>query len=192
MAPWDWHNHRREAVTLSNILLAYVALMAAFFFFGGRASAQSSSPVSIGSFRRWSAVTANTADGKMCFAVSQPTESTYQPDNVKSRDPAYFMLTTLPEKKIQNEVSTMIGYPFAEGSKVTVDIAGAEFALFTKDSEAWIEDPAQQPALVDAIRHGDKMTVQGTSRRGTTTIDSYSLAGSGGALKALAKECSIQ
>ena len=95
-------------------------------------------------------------------------------------------------KKIQNEVSTMIGYPFAEGSKVTVDIASAEFTLFTKGSEAWIEDPAQQPALVDAIRHGDKMTVQGTSRRGTTTIDSYSLAGSGGALEAIAKECPIQ
>ena len=175
-----------------NILAAYIAIMAAFFFFGGRASAQSSAQVSLGSFRRWSAVAATTANGKMCFAVSQPTESSYQPNDVKSRDPVYFMVTTVPAKKIQNEISTMIGYPFAEGSKVTVDIASAEFTLFTKGSEAWIEDPAQQPALVDAIRHGDKMTVQGTSRRGTTTIDSYSLAGSGGALEAIAKECPIQ
>ena len=175
-----------------NILAAYIAIMAAFFFFGGRASAQSSSQVSLGSFRRWSAVAATTADGKMCFAVSQPTESSYQPNDVKSRDPVYFMVTTVPAKKIQNEISTMIGYPFAEGSKVTVDIASAEFTLFTKDSDAWIEDPNQQPALVDAIRHGDKMTVQGTSRRGTTTIDSYSLVGSGGALDAISKECSIQ
>jgi len=166
--------------------------MAAFFFFGGRACAQSSSQLTIGSFRRWSAVTADLPDGKMCFAVSQPTESSYQPNDVKSRDSVYFMVTTIPEKKVQNQVSTMIGYPFAEGSKVTIDIEGAEFTLFTQEGEAWIEDPAQEPALVEAIRSGDKMIVNGTSRRGTTTIDTYSLAGSGEALAAIAKACSIQ
>jgi hypothetical protein len=167
-------------------------MMAVVFFFGGRASAQSSSQVKLGSFRRWNAVSANAPDGKMCFAISQPTGSTYQPDDVKSRGPVYFMVTSQPAKKIQDQVSTIIGYPFADGSMVTVDIAGAEFSLFTRGDDAWIEDPAQEPALVEALRHANQMIVHGTSRRGTTTIDTYSLAGSGAALDAMAKGCATQ
>ena len=177
---------------MSTYLFAYVVLTVAFLIAGGIARAQSASPVSIGSFRRWNAFTADAANGKMCFAVSQPTDSTYQPNNVKSRDPIYFMVATFENQKIRNQVSTIIGYPFSKDSKVLVDVDGAKFTMFTEGTTAWIEDPAKEGGLVDAIRHGKAMVVQGTSSRGTATVDSYSLDGSSAALDAIAKECPVQ
>jgi len=177
---------------LSPYLCAYIALTVAFLIAGGVARAQSATPVSIGSFRRWNAFMADAANGKMCFVASQPTGSTYQPNNVKSRDPVYFMVTTFENKKIRDQVSTIIGYPFSKDSKVLVDVDGAKFTMFTEGTTAWIEDPAQEAGLVDAIRHGKAMVVQGTSSRGTATVDSYSLDGSSAALDAIAKECPVQ
>jgi hypothetical protein len=43
--------------------------------------------------------------------------------------------------------------------------------------------------LVDALKAGSKMVVKGTSRRGTNTIDEYSLAGISAALDSVAKAC---
>jgi len=147
------------------------------------------SPTSIGAFKAWNAYTSDASDGKMCFIASQPTDSKYAPNAVKSRDPVFFMITTIPAKKIVNEASTIIGYPFQDGSKVTVDVDGAKFTMFTDKDSAWIEDPAQEPQLVTAMKSGRKMTLQGTSRRGTTTTDSYSLSGIKAALDAMAKAC---
>jgi hypothetical protein len=175
---------------LSSHVCAYLLMTVVFLVAGGIARAQSPSPVSIGSFRRWNAFTASaTAGGKMCFAASQPTGSTYQPNNVKGRDPAYFMVTTDAAKKVRDQISTIIGYSFARNSKVVVVVDGTKFTLFTDGDTAWIEDPAQEPGLVDAIRHGKTMTVQGTSARGTTTTDTYALDGSSAALAAVAKAC---
>lgn len=153
------------------------------------ATAQVGSASSIGSFKQWTAYTSSEADGKMCFIASQPTDSKYEPNAVKSRDPVFFMITIIPAKKIRNEASTIIGYPFKEGSKVTVEIDGAKFTMFTDKDSAWIENPSQEGALIDAMKKGSKMSVLGTSRRGTLTTDSYSLSGITAALDAIAKEC---
>ena len=126
----------------------------------------------------------------MCFVASQPQSSKYQPNNVSARDPVFFMVTSIPGKNIRNEASTIIGYPFADNSKVTVKIDGnGNFTMFTDKDSAWIENPAQEPELINAMRKGSRMEVQGTSRRGTITTDTYSLSGITAALEAIAKEC---
>ena len=61
--------------------------------------------------------------------------------------------------------------------------------MFTDKDSAWIENPDQENDLIEAMRKGTKMTVEGTSRRGTVTTDSYSLSGVTAALDAIAKEC---
>ncbi len=146
---------------------------------------------SIGAFKSWTAYTSSESDGKMCFVASQPTDTKYQPAGVKSRDPAFFMITIIPAKKIKNEASTIIGYAFKDGSKVAVDVEGAKFTMFTDKDSAWIENPAQEGALVTAMKSGKTMTVQGTSKRGTVSTDTYSLSGIGAALAAIAKACPL-
>lgn len=154
------------------------------------ATATAPAATSIGTFKHWGAYTSADSNGKMCFVASQPQSSKYQPDNVRSRDPAFFMVTTIPAKNIRNEASTIIGYPFADNVKVTVEIDGNNtFTMFTEKDSAWIENPAQEADLIAAMQKGIRMTVVGKSRRGTVTTDTYSLSGITAALEAIAKEC---
>jgi hypothetical protein len=141
--------------------------------------------------KSWTAYKSGDGANKMCFVASQPTDTKYQPAGVRSRDPAYFMITTIPGKKIKNEASTIIGYPFKNGTKVTVDVGGTKFTMFTEKDNAWIENPADESALVTAMRSGKTMSVQGTSARGTVSTDTYSLSGISAALDAIAKECPL-
>jgi hypothetical protein len=168
----------------ATIALAAMTTLAAAQAAGGATS--------IGSFKQWTAYTSAEADGKMCFVASQPASSKYAPNAVKSRDPVFFMITIIPAKKIKNEASTIIGYAFKEGSKVTVDIEGTQFTMFTDKDNAWIENPAQESQLITAMKGGKNMVVTGTSKRGTTTTDTYSLAGIKAALDAIVKACPLQ
>ena len=129
------------------------------------------------------------AYGGICFVASQPKDSTYsQP--ISSRGPAFFMVSTIPGQNIQTEASTIIGYPFQDASKVIVDVDGRKFTMFTDADSAWLETLSDQPALIEAMRAGRTMTIEGTSRRGTTTKDVYSLSGITAALESASRACS--
>jgi hypothetical protein len=168
----------------ARILFSAASLVAA-----ATAIAPAQAATSIGTFKQWGAYTSSEG-GKMCFVASQPQDSKYQPNNVSSRDPVFFMITSIPAKNIRNEASTIIGYPFADNVKVTVEIdGGSKFTMFTEKDSAWIENPAQESELIAAMQKGNRMTVVGKSRRGTLTTDTYSLSGISAALDAIAKEC---
>jgi invasion protein IalB len=77
----------------------------------------------------------------------------------------------------------MMGYPLQSNSKVNVTIDGKTFVMFTKDKAAWVENAAEEPALVAAMKGGSEMTVKATSGRGTSTSYAYSLSGVSAALK---------
>lgn len=142
----------------------------------------------IGAFTAWNAYVANAPDGKMCYAASQPQDSAYsQP--ISSRGPAFFMITRAPAKNVMNEASTIIGYPFKANSKVTVDIDGQAFSMFTDGDAAWLENQSQEQAFIDAMKAGRSMKVVGTSGRGTITTDTYSLSGVTAAINAITGEC---
>jgi hypothetical protein len=155
---------------------------------GTTAFASAQSATQIGTFKQWNAYSHAEASGKVCYVASQPQDSKYSSD-IKGRDPVFFMITTRPAQNVRNEVSTIIGYPFKPDSKVTVDIDGKKFTMFTQNDGAWMEEAGQESVLVDAMRAGTKMTVTGTSRRGTETNDFYSLSGISAALEAASKEC---
>jgi hypothetical protein len=136
-------------------------------------------------FKDWSAY-AGTGTPKVCFAVSKPREST--PKAVK-RGPIFFYISRWPAENVVNEVSVKMGYPFSEGAKATVTIGGAKFELFTKEEGAFVEKPEMETKLIDAMKTGSTMKIQGKSVRGTSTTDTYSLSGLSEALDRAAKEC---
>ena len=137
-------------------------------------------------FRDWSAYAA-AGNPKVCFAVSKPTESS--PKSVK-RGPILFYISQWPDDKVVNEISVKMGYPFSEGAKTTVTIGSAKFEMFTKDEGAFIEKPEEETKLIEAMRAGTTMKIEGMSERGTKTSDVYSLLGMSDALARVAKECS--
>jgi invasion protein IalB len=150
------------------------------------ATAAAQTPSRLGVFKDWTAYSYTDGRGKVCYAASQPKDT--EPKNV-NRDPIFFMVSTRPADRINNEVSVLVGYPLKQDSKVSVDIDGKTFSMFTKEDGAWVENIADESVLVDALKAGSKMVVKGTSRRGTNTTDQYSLSGVSAALDSVAKAC---
>ncbi len=150
------------------------------------ATAAAQTPSRLGVFKDWTAYSYTDGRGKVCYAASQPKDT--EPKNV-NRDPIFFMVSTRPADRVNNEVSVLVGYPLKQDSKVSVDIDGKTFVMFTKEDGAWVENIADEGVLIAAMKAGSRMTIKGTSRRGTNTTDFYSLSGISAALDEVAKSC---
>lgn len=146
-----------------------VAILAAL-----TASAAAQSPTRINQFNAWGAYSYDSSNGKVCYILSVPTQSS--PENVNHGD-IFFLVSQRPGQNVSYEPQAMMGYPLADASKVRVTVDGREFVLFTRENSAWVENAAEEPALVAAMRSGSTMTVNATSGRGTNTSYSYSLSG---------------
>jgi hypothetical protein len=77
----------------------------------------------------------------------------------------------------------MLGYDLQAGSKVNVTVDARSFVMFTKNRSAWLENAAEEPALVAALRSGHQMTMGAVSKKGTKTGYVFSLQGISAALK---------
>ena len=140
----------------------------------------------IGEFGDWVAQTYNASDTKVCYISSRPKDS--EPKNVK-RDPAFFLVTHMPGRKVRGEVSTIIGYPFKKDSTAKLNIDGTEYELFTNADGAWADSTATEKKIVAAMKGGKSLKVDGTSWRGTETSDTYSLSGVSAAMAKIDEAC---
>lgn len=131
-------------------------------------------PTRIKQHNAWGAYTHNSGGGKICYVLSIPTQK--EPADRDHGD-VFFMVAKHPNQNNNLEPQFTVGYPFADDSKVTLDIDGKKFSMFTKGSNAWMENPSEEPTVVAAMKAGSKMSVSGQSRRGTVTSYSYSLSG---------------
>ncbi len=134
----------------------------------------------------WSAYAA-AGSPKVCFAVAAPKAST--PKTAK-RGPIYFYVSNWPADKVDSEVSVKMGYPFKPGAMVTLTVGTEKFELFTKEEGAFVEKPDMETKLVEAMKKGGKMKLEGKSAKGTATSDDYSLDGFAEAFDRMSKECS--
>jgi len=155
---------------------------------GGRALAQADQPTLLGQYGDWGAYTAAPGGKKVCFALSKPKTSKTEPVGRK-RDQAYLFISTRPSENVRNEVSVIIGYPFKDSSDATAEIGPTKFAMYTQKDGAWIKNVAEEARFVDAMRKGADLTVKGTSGRGTTSTDQFSLKGLAQALDRAEQEC---
>ena len=117
---------------------------------------------------------------KACWAVTAPKETVNTRDgrvvSVRRGDILLFV-TWRPGDNVAGEISFTGGYPFAEGSTVTVDISGTTFELFTEGEYAWPATPADDQKIITAIKRGANAVVTARSSRGTQTKDTFSLLG---------------
>jgi invasion protein IalB len=145
-------------------------------------------PTLLGQYGDWGAYTAAPGGKKVCFALTKPKSSQTAPAGRK-RDPAYIFISNRPSENVRNEVSVIIGYPFKSNSDATAEIGSAKFAMYTQNDGAWIKNVAEETRMIDAMRKGSEMIVKGTSGRGSTSTDQYSLKGLGEALARAEQEC---
>lgn len=137
-------------------------------------------PNRIEQFNAWGAYSYDSGKGKVCYVLSVPADKS--PASVDHGD-NFFLVTQRPGQNISYEPQAMAGYTLKSGSKVTASIDGKKFTFFTKDKSAWLENAAEEPALVAAMKAGKNMTVSAVSARGTNTSYTYSLSGITAALK---------
>lgn len=147
-------------------------------------SAMAQTPTKIKQFSAWGAYSYNQKGSKVCYVLSIPKKM--EPADRDHGD-IFFLVSQKPGQNVSYEPQVEVGYPFKPGSKVTVDVDGRTFSMFTKGKNAWLENAAKEPALIKAMRAGSSMSVSGKSRRGTGTSYTYSLSGITAALKEIAK-----
>jgi hypothetical protein len=147
-------------------------------------------PTLMGSFKNWYVYSMGADASRVCYALAQPASTL--PKGAR-RDPIYIIISTWPARGVRNEPSIVPGYPYKDGVPAQIAIGNDKFTLFTANQGtaggAWIQSPADEMRLIEAMKHGISMQVTGTSRRGTLTKDDYSLAGISAALDAIANAC---
>lgn len=158
-------------VTRTALALAMTAIAAT-------AHAQAESSNRVNSNTDWSVFVEDNPT--QCWIVSAEKESVATRDNrvvsVRRGDIRLFV-SFWPESNQLGQVSFTGGYPFREGSTVSVRIGDSSFEMFTDGELAWAETAADDARLISAMKRGAEAVVTGVSGRGTTTRDTFSLLG---------------
>ena len=140
----------------------------------------------LGTFNVWSAMTFDEENAIVCMMWSQPDKA--EGDYTK-RGEIFVFVTHRPGNREMNKVSFETGYTFKEDSEVKVTIDGRAYSLYTDGSTAWSRDDKDDRRMVEAMRAGRSMIMEGVSSRGTQTRDTYSLSGFTAAHNAINKAC---
>ncbi len=141
----------------------------------------------------WSIFEAGEGGSRVCWIVSQPksTSATRGGQTVQvNRGDIFLMVAIRPGDNVKNEVSFLSGYPFKEGSNVTVTVGSNNYTLFTNGENAWTQSGTEDDRITSAFRAGADARVVGESSRGTTTRDVFSLSGFTAALQSARQRCS--
>jgi hypothetical protein len=163
------------------------SLSCAFAILAFTSLAHAEDPTSLGKFGDWEAFTYKTADSTVCYAFSAPIKTTAS--KKVSRDPAYFMISNFPGKKVKGQVSTIIGYTFDPASEVDLKVGSKNYSLYPVGTGAWADKAETEKSIISAMKAAKSFTVSGISARGTNTIDSYSTNGISGALGKIDGTC---
>ena len=146
-------------------------------------------PKVIGEFDDWIAYVYMEGNNKVCYMVSKPKK---EEGNYTKRGDVFALVTHRPAENSKNVFSFVAGYPFKQGSEVTVTAGNQNFKLFTQNETAWAPDEATDNRLTSAIRSGNTLVVKGISARDTATTDTFGLKGSSSAYSAISKECGVK
>ncbi|ENR13738.1 MULTISPECIES: invasion associated locus B family protein [Brucella] len=173
--------NKREPV---KTMLGKSIVAASVFTIAMAGSALAQTPSQIKQFDAWGAYSYQSGNGKVCYALSVPTQKA--PANVDHGD-NFFLVSQKPGQNVSFEPQFMAGYELNPNAKVIVTIGNRNFTMFVNGKSGWMENAAEEPQLVAAMRGGADMKVQAQSKRGTKTSYTYSLKGISAALAAIQK-----
>lgn len=137
----------------------------------------------IGQHNAWGTYSYQASSGKVCYVLTVPTDK--QPPTLDHGD-MFFFVSQRPGQQVSYEPQFIAGYNFQENSKVTVTVGDKSFTMFTRGKSAWVENAAEEPVLIAAMKGGADMKVQAKSGRGNATNYVFSLKGISAALNSIA------
>jgi hypothetical protein len=146
----------------------------------------------LGVFGNWSAFSSGSGSSLTCYALSKPRAT--RPAGAK-RGAIYLMVSDWPGRKVKGEPQIVYGYPTKEGGAAALGVGGDKFTFFIRnngnDGSAWLQNLNQGQALIAAMQGGVSAVASGISKRGTKTVDTYSLAGFDEALAKVHDACKM-
>lgn len=189
MAMFGGHNPRglvkaSQKRYKGGMVLRFLALMA----FGSivfPAASVMALPKLAQSFGDWRVFFVEQQDGdRLCYIGSLPVK---KEGNYSKRGDAYVLVTDKGGNR--DEVSVSSGYPYKENQDVKLQIGQRSFDLFGKGEMAWAYDTKADMEIVKELIRGADLVVRGTSWKGTSSKDTYSLTGFTDAHRAMKQLC---
>ena len=159
-----------------------ISTLAGFALIAFAAPALAQSATKISQHAKWGTYSYQAQAGKVCYVLTVPTDK--QPSSVDHGD-MFFFVSQRPGQSVSYEPQFIAGYPMKEGSKVSVTIGNKTFSMFTKGKSAWVENAAEEPLMIQAMKGGTDMKVQAQSGRGNPTNYVFSLKGISAALSSI-------
>jgi len=170
--------------------LPRLALGACIALFAQGATAQDAATNRVAAETDWSVF--QETDPTECFSVSAPKsqENTRDGQAVDvTRGETLLFVFFRPSEGVNGQVTFTGGYPFADNSTVTLDVAGTQFTLFTEGEWAWPASSEEDTRIVAALKNGSEAVLTGQSGRGTVTRDTFSLLGFTSAVEQAQTRC---
>ena len=161
-----------------------IALVSSLVLVASAAPALAQQATKIGQHNAWGTYSYQAQGGKVCYVLTVPTDK--QPPTLDHGD-MFFFVSQRPGQQVSYEPQFIAGYTFQEGSKATVTIDKKSFSMFTRGKSAWVENAAEEPVLIAAMKTGTDMKVTAKSGRGNPTSYVFSLKGISAALTSIAK-----
>lgn len=148
----------------------------------------------LGRFTDWSAHQFTEEGRRLCLMWTQPKKAE---GKYSRRGEVYATVTHRPALQEFGIVVFEMGYPFAPDKGLSVSIDGGSAIRIPADEDEdseddsimWHRSPEVNRRLVEAMRGGLEMVATGRSKRGTKTVDTYSLHGFSAAYKEISRAC---
>ena len=143
-------------------------------------------PRSTGKYKNWQSFTAETDEGKICFAETLPTKRA--PAAVK-RGKSKLFVTFRPSENIKDEISITSGHAY-KASTVTAKSGKRSYSFFSKENFAWILDDQEERKFIQLMKKATDVIVKARTVKGAETTDHYSMMGFTKAYNTAKKSCS--
>ena len=143
-------------------------------------------PRSTGKSKNWESFTAETNEGKICFAQTSPTKRA--PTAIK-REKSKLFVTFRPSENINDEISLTSGHEY-KTSTVTASSGKRSYSFTSKKNFAWIIDDREEKKFIKLMKKATDVIVKARTSRGAETTDHYSMMGFTKAYNAAKKNCS--
>jgi hypothetical protein len=138
--------------------------------------------VVIGVFDSWGAFRDDRP--RRCFAAAEPAAAMrgggWRP---------FAAVSTFPDRGVRGQVNIRLRLRKLRGAPVFLSIGERRFRLIAGGSDAWAQGPAQDAAIIAAMRSGSSMSIETRAQDGRAFVDVYRLRGAATAIDAAALGC---
>lgn len=101
-------------------------------------------------------------------------------------------LSFSPDHKRWGEFHVELSRVPRPGSSIILKVGGQPFLLAGNGNWAWSRGPAQEQAIITALRNGGGMNVEARDQGGVRFVDPYDLDGAPTAIDAAAARCALR